>query len=225
MANKQQSFVQYEGSDDIYEIVDASARTRLDGHDTAIASKASAADLATQTARIDNLATLEDGSTTGDAELADIRVGADGTTYSNAGDAVRGQVGDLQDDVDKFERAITEGNYTSDFTATFVMGYVHGLPYNTPHESTNTAYSQLFTVDTSVIFLNINNGYKVLVVEYDGNLYKTMGSWLTGTTTRAITYSDICFEVRKEDNTDITTTEAMSAFVAYYKPKLIFNKK
>ena len=49
-------------------------------------------------ARMDEFASLPEGSTSGNAELLDIRVGADGETYQSAGGAVRGQVAGLKSD-------------------------------------------------------------------------------------------------------------------------------
>ena len=49
--------------------------------------------------RMDTFTKLSDGSTTGDAELQDIRVGANDTTYNTAGDAVRGQYTQINDEL------------------------------------------------------------------------------------------------------------------------------
>lgn len=56
-------------------------------------------DISVLESRMDEFTKLPDGSTTGDAELADIRVGADGTQYETAGKAVRQQINDLKEDL------------------------------------------------------------------------------------------------------------------------------
>ena len=70
---------------------------------TALTSRVSQAetDIDTQTARIDAIVALPSGSTQGDAELMDIRVKADGTTASSAGDAVREQITAIDSNLDR----------------------------------------------------------------------------------------------------------------------------
>ena len=87
--------------------------------------------IALNKARIDNLAHLPEGSTTADAELIDIRVGADGTTYPTAGDAVRGQVSDLKEDLSglaEFKANVIDGKVLNliDYDGLDHSGYING---------------------------------------------------------------------------------------------------
>lgn len=56
--------------------------------------------------RMNTFASLDEGATTGDAEVSDIRVGHDGKTYANAGEAVRIQTGENRDILGRLATAI-----------------------------------------------------------------------------------------------------------------------
>lgn len=67
-------------------------------------------ELALQKSRMDTFTSLKEGSTTGDAEISDIRVGWNGKTYNNAGEAVRGQFDTLNFTMDYFHESLETGN-------------------------------------------------------------------------------------------------------------------
>lgn len=154
-----------------FEVVDEAARN-------AVSSKAEDADLAVERARIDNLATLDEGSTTGDAELADIRVGANGVTYTNAGNAVRGQIGNMIADLSaEIDTGSIEYN-----PLTKGMWRVGSISPTTGANATNSASISLAAgryiyPHSGVTYLLANAGYKFYVFAYDINDNTYVGAW------------------------------------------------
>lgn len=76
-------------------------------------SKASKQELELQKNRIDNLAKLTEGSTTGDAELIDGRIGADGVIYENIGNGIRSQFSNIVTYTKKLSKNIINLSNTS----------------------------------------------------------------------------------------------------------------
>lgn len=74
--------------------------SRLLSAERQLEQAATIAEVDVERARINSFTTLAVGSTTGDAELIDGRVGADGVTYPNIGGAIRGQISALDENLD-----------------------------------------------------------------------------------------------------------------------------
>ena len=75
----------------IDENVSANLQNQINQTNSQLEHKANKYELEVERNRIDSFVKLVDGSTTGDAELIDGRIGADGVTYTNIGSAIRTQ--------------------------------------------------------------------------------------------------------------------------------------
>ena len=114
-------------------------------------------EIAVLNTRMDSFTQLQEGSTTGDAELIDGRVGYDGKTYKNIGGAIRGQVSQLSDDkVDKTD--ITLGLHTDGLVYIFIGGVPMGNGLNISDGSIETpaVYGQPIT-DNSLLKMKQQN--------------------------------------------------------------------
>lgn len=111
--------------EDIDQNIDQNLETELSRIEN---EKATKAEVEVERQRINNIVSLPEGSTTGDAELIDIRVGADGKTYPSAGEAVRSQFKSLKDDLSNSMDYLV---VTEDIMGTIYNKLFGNLPQNT----------------------------------------------------------------------------------------------
>ena len=166
--------------------------------------------ITTLEARMDSFAQLGEGSTTGDAELMDIRVGANGITYPTAGDAVRGQFSELAAEFnDKIRTVVEYGSYS-------VSGGAISPVSNTTRARTpilDTAHygTEFFIVLPST--LKVNGLYENISNTWD---YGTLQDGLLQYQHFNTTASEVAFTfVNKTDNTENITQSELDSIMVF----------
>lgn len=162
--------------------------------------------------RMDGFSHLAEGSTTGDAELTDIRVGANGVTYPTAGDAVRAQDTFLNKKTNYEENALFNGILNS------ALDWTDGsIDSTTGQNVVSTLYkrTQNYIKVTTDSILTNTTGEIITVYNYDANYNyldattRTAGQIITGTDNTAF----VRFRVVSSANTNnITVSTPIQLF-------------
>lgn len=163
--------------------------------------------------RIDQLSRLEEGSTTGDAELIDGRVGADDVTYLNIGTATRAQIGSLVGAVG-FEDAILES-----------LTWANAIPnQNTgvPASSATRLCTQKIKIPAYAkeLLLTVQSGYKCAWYAYgaDGTTFLDKKYWLTSEENRISlneNWAYLIIGLSNTGNTAISSEDAENITVGF----------
>lgn len=157
------------------EVTDAELQAEVLARQTADVSLTNS--IAVERARIDNIIALPSGSTQGDAELMDIRVGADDITYSTAGDAVRDQLSMLVGGSNFDEYSILNG-------LTWEMGSIQSSTGADMASSTRIRTKNYIDIKKIArLSISVASGYKYTIYWYDDNYNKVDvnegGAWVT----------------------------------------------
>lgn len=120
--------------------------------------------IAEANSRIDQIIALPEGSTTGDAELIDIRTKADGSKAASAGAAVREQVTDLKSDLINIGKEVSEIHSDIPYVIDASLGTPDN-PLSTNRFQTQRIYCNgSFYIDSYAIADN----YQIGVILYSG---------------------------------------------------------
>lgn len=125
--------------------------------------------------RMNMFTSLEEGSTTGDAELADIRVGADGRNYTSAGTSVRSQIEHIRKDI---RGLIANGHPSLNAFANWVNGGV-ASGVVTPSIGNRVATNNVLVFDRDII-LSVRDGYRMGIhILDDEGVFISDSGWKT----------------------------------------------
>lgn len=129
-------------------------------------------EIAVERERINQFTSLTEGSTTGDAELQDIRIGAGGEVYASAGEAVRGQAMKLDStltDPKKAAPANLVGELRSDLID---LNDIHvSLTEKTYIDSSNGSVGINYETGYSTNYIYIARGCKIILKDVMPEIY------------------------------------------------------
>lgn len=109
--------------------------------------KADSLELDVERKRIDNITKLGSGSTTGDAELIDGRIGVDGIVYSNIGDAIRSQIKTAINEFTALPYTLNES---------FYINYTNGAQVAHTSKYNTSNYIKLINKAKKIYISNVN---------------------------------------------------------------------
>ena len=118
-------------------------------------------EIAALNSRVDNIIQLPQGSTTGDAELQDIRVAYNGITYPSAGSSVRNQVSSLNQKIENLEIVNVANGSTNERTKDIAINSSNLIKYNQELKLKIKNFSS-------------NNGYVTYTIVYNNQELSTV---------------------------------------------------
>ncbi|MCQ2316345.1 MAG: hypothetical protein MJZ85_06640 [Bacteroidales bacterium] len=173
-------------------------------------------------ARVDNIIALPEGSTSGDAELTDIRIGADGTTYETAGDAVREQISLLSKSITEIAEASYQHLGLVQESINSTTGEIDSADLRSWVDETRYA---VLDIDESKSTLSVPDGYELHCYYYndDGSYFgKNSNQYQTLNKSRAF----VRFAIKNTRNLqfDLTPDVATSVVISLRKPSKMKEK-